>query len=178
MNDERTKLGLAFAARLHEAMCDPIYGLREDLNLTEQAAELKLSKSLLSKWLSGGTAKPDYQIIRPVCSRLKVRPESLRDNEGPKRIDTTTKGVATPQQMRDWILGMKLEQQKQFVCDLLDDVGKNFRAKWIEAMVRAALDEGFIDRMPDILVSEKLADQTLEAAKRRKEHPLRSAEPE
>ena len=69
---------------------------------------------------------------------------------------------------------MRLQQQQQFVSDLLENVPKTFRDKWIELMVRAALEEKHIDRMPDVLVSESLADQALEIARRRKEKPART----
>lgn len=175
MNAETKRLAEGFAARLREAITDPACGLPATMSLTQQAKALAVSKSLLSKWLAAGTARPDYRLIKVACLRLQVRPEWLRDNEGQKRHEQNSKG-AIPQLVRG-AASMKLQQQKEFICELLDNVPQTFRAEWLDAMTRAAIDKGYIDRWPDVMIADRLADQTLEIAKRRKEHPTRTADP-
>jgi transcriptional regulator with XRE-family HTH domain len=173
MNAESKRLAEGFAARLKEAIADPQLGLSPTLSLTQQARALGISKSLLSKWLTAGTARPDYLLIKPACSKLQIRPEWLRDNEGQKRHEYS-KG-AIPQPVRG-AASMKLQQQKEFMAELLDNVPQTFRAEWIDAMARAAIEKGYIDRWPDVMIADRLADQALEIAKRKKEHPTRTGD--
>jgi transcriptional regulator with XRE-family HTH domain len=173
MNAESERLAAEFAARLREAIDDPEFGLPPAMSLAQKAKALGLSgKSLLSKWLLAGTASPDYRMIKAACTRLQIRPEWLCANDGPKRHDQNSKGAIPP--LIRGAASMKLKQQQEFIVELLENVPHTFRSEWIDSMTRAAIDLGYITRWPDVMIADRLADQTLEVAKRRKEHPTRS----
>lgn len=69
---------------------------------------------------------------------------------------------------------MKLKQQQKFIWDLLEYLPHPFRSKWIDDLTRAAIENRYIERWPDVMIADHQADEAIETAKRRKERPTRS----
>lgn len=147
--DQPTDSKTAFASRLKEAIgASDIAGL----TLTQQAAALEVSKGLLSQWLSGRQV-PKLATLQKPCKRLNVSSLWLLENQGPRQSDADDLYGTQEQQQRE-SNRMDLQQQKAAYSKLLEDIPNTARMENLRDLVRKALDQGWIDSVPDVMMAD------------------------
>lgn len=165
--DQPTDAATAFALRLREAIAASDIA---NLNLTQQAAALSISKGLLSQWLSGRQVPKLATLSRP-CKRLGVSALWLLENQthgppetGDHRYDRPR---STQEQQPKEANRMDLQQQKAAYAKILENIPNTARLENLRALVRKALHEGWIDSVPDVMLAEWDAHEKIAKLKKK-----------
>jgi hypothetical protein len=157
----------AFARRLNEAIEESDIA---ELNDTQQAAELHLSKGLLSQWKGGRTAHPNYAKASFASDRLKINVDWLLENREPKRFATPSGGgEQQPKADNEFAEPdtMTPQQQKDAMNALMDYIPHTARDRYLKMIVNEALQEGWIKHVPDGMLADWSAKDKIDALQKR-----------
>lgn len=154
-----------FARRLREAInSSDLRGVRQ----SEQARQLGLDKALLSQWLNGRTANPQYLLVRKAAERLGVNVEWLLGEEVPQRAMGVAEDAGDKATMRPTERGvMNLQQQKEAAAQLIEDMPRAERARALFELAQKAFREGWIDEVPDAIMATWSAKEKIAAIKKK-----------